>query len=688
MSLPRLTALTSKWWKSLLTAVFITLTWLYLWYFPWQNELHHIYWLQLGTGMAIFILPGFCVYGLLSDYPRFNFSHVTFGFTISLLIFALLGIVGRLLNLPFTAIKFIMMILGSFLILAFVLPIIDRGIKFHVDRKRSSYFIYAVLVLLASLLVIIIVIQRALTDDDLTYFAYATHLQHSTALDFKDPVFGESYLATQRFWLMSAPFAQALLASISNIPGILMLSGYYEPFLIILSVLSWYELAITLKLSPRAASVSVFLQLSFMILFPEYLHPGSPYLNQLSTDKAMAAFILAPVFFQSLIRMLKRPAWKSMVLFILTGLSLTFMHPIILAFAVFIGGMLILLDKGRKDFRFKLISILVLILVLAPQIMIRFASVPGVMPIELDPDVILDQRGTDSLVFRWENTPFYGFNPDILTMEIPYEENIPLPITILQWGWILIPISAFVLALRQRDNGFAQYIISGFMLCALTAFPLTGWIFGYFLNARMLARSIWLFPYGLSAVFLFSAIRGHSRQFKKHSPTRQSPASSNWAFVIFTVFTIGLFLLYMRENNLPDFEKFNNKVQRYKGLAIAGQTVDDRIIDQAFVIGSTNLNDLIPGISSKSKLITFRNSNPSNMPYFTSAEREERAADTGMLFSKSTSAEDKLSLLEKYDVQFLFLQRDDIRFFNDLTTKYPDRIKPFEVGGVILVEIE
>ena len=105
------------------------------------------------------------------------------------------------------------------------------------------------------------------------------------------------------------------------------------------------------------------------------------------------------------------------------------MHPIILAFAVFIGGLLILLDKGRKDFRFKLISILVLILILAPQIMIRFARMPGVMPIELDPDVILDQSGTDSLVFRWENTPFYGFNPDILTMDIPYEENIPLPKT-------------------------------------------------------------------------------------------------------------------------------------------------------------------------------------------------------------------------------------------------------------------
>ena len=152
--------------------------------------------------------------------------------------------------------------------------------------------------------------------------------------------------------------------------------------------------------------------------------------------------------------------------------------------------------------------------------------------------------------------------------------------------------------------------------------------------------------------------------------------------------TIGQFALYMRENNLPDIEKFNKKIQRYQDLAFAGQTLDDQITDQAFVMGSPSLNDLIPGLSSKSKLITFRISNPSNMFYFTSAERDERILDSQKLFSKETSVYDQLTILKKYDIKFLFLQREDIRFFNELIDEYPDRIKPSEVGGVILVKID
>jgi hypothetical protein len=204
-------------------------------------------------------------------------------------------------------------------------------------------------------------------------------------------------------------------------------------------------------------------------------------------------------------------------------------------------------------------------------------------------------------------------------MKTPYEEYIPLPEMILKWGWLLIPIFAVIFALKQKDNSIAQFILSCFVLCFLTGFPLTGWIFGYFLNARMLARSVWLFPYGLSIFYMMLTIRDYirNRQIIKTLPA----ISSNWALIMLTTMAIGLFLLYMSENKLPDFEKFNKKIQRYQDLAVAGQALDGQIANQAFVMGSPNLNDLIPGISSKSRLITFRISNPSNMSYFTSAER-------------------------------------------------------------------
>lgn len=160
------------------------------------------------------------------------------------------------------------------------------------------------------------------------------------------------------------------------------------------------------------------------------------------------------------------------------------------------------------------------------------------------------------------------------------------------------------------------------------------------------------------------------------------------ALVVLTVLTLGVFLLYMRENDLPDFEKFKAKSQRYQGLAVAGQELDRRISDQAYVIGSEQLNDLIPGISAKSKLIVFRISQPSNMPYFTDAQREERITDVKSLFARSLPPEDKMLLLEKYDVRFLLLQSFDLRLFEELMAHYPDRVEATEIGGVTILQID
>lgn len=686
MVLPGVPGEYPKWLKPLII-IFTTSVWLYLWLFPWQAELHHIYFLQLGVGLAIFIAPGFCVYGILSKHPGIDLNHFTFGFVISHLLFASLGTVGRILHLSFETVMFIMMVLGLILILIYLFSRVKRGFKFQMDWQ---YIFSVMLILLVSIPVILIVIQRVVTDDDLTYLAYTTNMQYSTSLNFHDPIFNGSYLSGPRFWLMNAPFAQALLAEISKVPGLLIIGGYYAPFLVILSVLCWYGLAIALKLSPRAACASVILQLVFLLLLSEYLHPGAPYFNQLDADKATAAFIFAPVFFQSLIKYLEAPIRYNLLLFLLTGFSLAFMHPIILAYAVFIGGMLILLHGGGHGLYDRLIPLAILAMILAPQVVLRFIKIPSVVSISYDPEVVLNQGGSDNLVSRWADTPFYGFNPDVLTIKTPYEENFQIPAKALNWGWLLVPILAVTFAWRQRDNSVAQFILSGFVLCLLTAFPLTGWVFGYFLSPRMLARSVWLFPFGLSALFLILTIRNHirTRQPDKPRSRRKISVSSAWGISTLALVTLGLFALYMRENNIIDFEKFVGKTQRYQGLLMAGQVLDQQIVDQANVMGSPIINDLIPAVSWKSRLVTFRTSNTSNMLYFTLGEIQERITDSRVVFSKSASAENKLFILRKYDIRFLLLQRDDIRLFDELIEIYPDNLYVSEVGGFIIVAIK
>ncbi len=671
--------------KSLLWVLLTTTLWFSAWYLPWQVYLQSFIWVRLGVGLFLFIIPGICIYGLLTRRPEFTFSPITFGFVISHLTAALLGTLGRLIHLSFDAVKFLTILAGLLAIIPFLLSGIRDGIKIKLQSLKIDRILPVFLLLLISGIACLIVIQRVLGDDDLTYLAYLTNWQHSTRMDFNDILFGEPQLVHPRFWIMSAPFAQAFLADVSQVPGILLLSGFYEPFLLILAVLSWYELARTLAFSPRAASATVIFQLVFLLLLSEYLHPGAPFFKQLSADKATAAFSIAPVFFQSLFKFLKESTIGNLSIFLLAGLSLTFMHPVILAYSVFIGGVLILLNWMNSGSSQKVLAIAILVLILLPQVALRFASASSQSKIPYTTEDILSQSGVENMVTRWGETQFYGFNPAILDMRVPLAENIPL---ILARGWLIFPILATVLALRQAGKSLsAQFQLACFLLVFLAWFPFTGWIIGYFLSAYMLERAIWLFPFGLSVVYVLLAIRDYISA-QPHKPFSWIFVHPNVFLSTTAIFAAGIFLLYMHENNLPDFEKFSDKMQRYDGLAIAGQELDQRISDQAIVVGSQQINDLIPGISAKSMILTFRISQASHMQYFSNTEREERILDTKKMFSKSLSSEEKMFLLKKYDVKFLFLQNFDLRLFEDFITYYPERVEIIETGGFVILQID
>ncbi|MBI4762479.1 MAG: hypothetical protein ACOYYF_00245 [Chloroflexota bacterium] len=678
-----------KRWKPSIWVFLVVLVWLAGWYLPWQPILSPYIWLRLGIGLSLFIIPGICVYGLLAGQSTFTFSHITFGFVISHLIFALLGTAGRLLHLSFETIQFLMALAGIILMLLYLPPAIQSGINFRLKILQKSDLLTATLITLVSLAACLIIIQRVLTDDDLTYLAYLTNWQNSPHLDFNDIIFGVPEPVHPRFWLMSAPFAQALLVRLSNVPGVLLLNGYYEPFLLFISVLGWYELARVLKFPPRAAGASVILQLGFLLLLSEYLHPGSPFFAQLSTDKTIAAFIIAPVFFQSLVNSLEQPTKGNLVLSLLTGASLTLMHPVILAYSAFIGGAFVLFNWKKTQLLPKVILIAILFAILLPQAALRFVNTPSQEEIPYALQDLPTQSGLENMIQRWGKTQFYGFNPTILDMKLPFAEKIPIPKPIAARGWLIFPFLAAAFALKEAKTKIAaRFILACFLLAVLAWFPLSGWVIGYFLSAWMLERALWLFPFGLSAMYALLSIRASLKaSLHPNRTANASPLASTWSLLTIAFLTLGLFLLHMRENNLPDLQKFSAKTQRYRGLAEAGQELNRLIDGQAYVAGSEQLNDLIPAVSSKSKLIIFRISQPSSMSYFSESQRLERIADMQRLFSKKSSPQEKMNLIEKYDIHFLLLQNADLSLFEDLGATYPGRIKKIERGGLIILQI-
>ncbi|WP_322509877.1 DUF6077 domain-containing protein, partial [Anaerolinea sp.] len=461
----------------------MALLWFAGWYLPWQVSLNPYPWFRLGIALILFILPGMCIYELAARHT-FTFSHITFGFVISHLMFALLGAAGRLFHLSFETIKFLMAAAGFVFIVLYLPPVNHPGIKFQIKALRKSDLLTAALIFLVMLAACAIVIQRVLTDDDFTYLAFVTNWQNSPRLDFNDVIFGVPEPVQPRFWLMSAPFAQALLADLSNMPGILLLNGYYEPFLVFIAILSWYELARALKFSPRAAGASVIVQLGFLLLLSEYLHPGAPFFTQLSADKATAAFIIAPVFFQSLVNSLEQPTTGNFILSLLTGASLTLMHPVILAYSAFIGGVLILLQGEKTQLPQKIILMTILLAILLPQVVLRFVNLASPDEIPYSASNLPAQGGLEAMIQKWGETPFYGVNPSLLNMKLPFAERLPIPPPISARGWLVFPFLAAAFALKEaKTKTSARFILACFLLGVLAWFPLSGWVIGYFLSA-------------------------------------------------------------------------------------------------------------------------------------------------------------------------------------------------------------
>lgn len=680
----------NKKWFALFSCLIMSVLWLLLWFAPWQALSQDRSWLKLGIALAVFIVPGLSLHGLLSARDSSWVDHITFGFVFSHLLIAFTGTMGRIFHWSFALIQNGMMFAGLILLILYIYPMLLRGPSLHLDRTTWKSIGSSWTLVLVAVFVALIVIQREFSDDDLSYLAFLTNTQYSSHLSFNDIFFGMAEPVSSRFWLMSAAFGQAFLARLSGIPGILILSGYYEPFLTVLAILCWYRLARTLRLSHSAACASVLFQALFLLLLSDYLHPGSPFFHQLSADKATATFILVPVFIQSEVELLRAIHWKNTSLFLLCGLSLTFMHPIALAYAIFIGGLLVLFDVNRENIRTRWVPLVVIAVTLLPQVILRFIGMRMEENVPYGLDVIRNLNGIENMISVWGSSQFYGFNLHILEMTFPFGSGWMEPV--LKWIWLVIPLGACLYALRMfRQSEPARYILAAFLLCVVAGFPLTGWIIGYFLSAWALERAVWLFPFGLSAVFLLLSIRDQTSIGQRvHAWIKTLEAwvkIPNLALVSVAILTSLVFLLYMREHNLPDLAKFESNSRRFTDIALVGRYIDDHVQEQVYVIGSDVLNDLIPSVSSRGKVITFRTSDFFSMSLFPVEEIRQRITDRHVILSETATPETKMEMLRKYDIRFIVLTRADRELFTDLLAKYPDQMKMEKVERFFVIEL-
>jgi hypothetical protein len=147
-------------------------------------------------------------------------------------------------------------------------------------------------------------------------------------------------------------------------------------------------------------------------------------------------------------------------------------------------------------------------------------------------------------------------------------------------------------------------------------------------------------------------------------------------------------MLFMREQGLPNLARLESSAARYTAFSQIGQFMDAQTSGQTFAVGTERLNDYIPGISSRVKVIYFRPSDSSVPAYFFSPqERAQRLAARESIFSPAVPAEERIQLMRKYHIQFLWLRVGEHHLVNRMISAFPDLFTTHLIGDYYLIEV-
>lgn len=669
--------------------------WGLLCFTPWQQWLNVMPWFRTGLAISLFVFPGTLASLLLARKQLSLFFHTICGFVFSVFFTAILGSLGRILHFSFTDLKALFLFLGFLLILT--VAVHQRRFpkeKLYREERADLQVVFTLVLLMV--LGIIINLSSTTTGDDQSYLAYLTTWERSPALNFSEVYFGSGALDSKRFWLAIFPMSLALIANFANLPGILLIGLYLEPFMICLAILAAYLMYKAFLSSNSMTMSALFLHFTFLFLLRGYQQIGTTFFNRLSEDKAVAAFILTPIFLWATHHLIKKPTWRRCLFFTLCGCSLTFTHPVILAFSLFIAlgyaGLTFLLQKKKPK---RLTTLLLLsVIIVAPGGALRLINDPST-PISYDLDQALeDGAGIETRINFIPDTPFYGFQLEriqISTLSFPIKGDIFQTALSLSYLWLL-GLIFFWAIFHVRKNSGARLLLASSTLVLLALIPYTGWLIGYVVSARMLWRIPWVFPIGLGCLLLLKEpIHASVKIIKAHGLRLRHLQENMFFFSTLAIFigVVSYLAIFTRQGEWTNLLRKHEYQINLKRLASLGDYLEKHVEKPArfitpgelktpmYGLFSQDIMDYLPGLSSKSKSVYFR--------YWKSLTSTEQA-ETDLLFitNGSVNFQQKKGIMLKYQIDFILT--DDPQLYEHFFSR-PELFSIKETAGFWIIQL-
>lgn len=695
--------------KSKRKLLFVSLLWILVWVIPWgklptaHGNLYLVFltdMIRLGIAIGIFIVPGTSLYVLLRRYsdPFHDWAGIVpVGFTLSVFLIAVIGLIGRIAGFSFGLVRSMFALVGMLELI--LVTIFKPDLIVPKDWLRQSFrsvgqnppLLFALVI--ATLMTLH---NDLLFIDDTSYLAYLTNWQYSSRLGFMNIVHDANVIENIRYWLALYPMGQALLSDLSGVPGVLLFGNYLELFLVPLAVVTSYWFARVLGLSKKAAGFSALIQVSlYTWMLGDELPAGLWFYQNMAEDKVSAAFILAPVFFAMVLYFVQKPTRNNRLLVIFSGFSMTLTHPVILFFSCAIAASVALFAwiARKLGVRQAMEILIICVGLMIPYAIIRLSDRTGEIAGPYDGE----QASTTFEIDRYTNiinNVFYGSNPEVLMfLDIPIESNLYQAYQFFRIiPMILVALGGFIALKRVKQGSLYWYVLSSSLLVFFALLPYTGWILGYFVSARLLSRISWFSPVGLAGVLILKSIIDWfetSVATDRRRPTIAERRGVLWGLIFSFVF-VSPFLIFSVSQRLP---LYFGRLEQNKQLAEIGAFIDRTTSAPIIVIALDYRNvQLLPAVSAHANLISFReeleyNGHNNFLPLDEIRERIY-ASNAIRSLDRTVSPEEKCSLIREYDVRFILAQAKDVGLFESTLTPCSSTIQAvYRTKELVLLEI-
>lgn len=582
-------------------------------------------WPRVIIGLLVFILPGCYLYVLAPTRDDWDLVDVVgYGFTYSMALVTILGLIMRALTLSISSVEFIWYLLALFGFGAVILKTrYWRSLRIELPAAHPQFYLLLAIAFGMSALYAHGSILMASNSDDQSRHQGMIHgFLRSEPLGWSEPYYESGNLIGDQDYLTYWVLAQALVVKISGV-HILLARYLVNPFVLTMSVTAMYIFARNLG-HCRKMSLSVVMVglLALSLIAWKGKVAGNQFFVHAHLDKVLVSFALAPVAISSAWLYAESRNRRALWGFALSFLACAFVHSVIGGFVLCVIGFWCLLQfftKGSGRKQIYQIALLALILFF-PSILLRLIS--------LQPTITTFGSG------GW----YYGIQPRHATF----------------LTYLVFALTA-VCALARRDAK-SKLLLSFLLVIGIGLLPLTAWIYRILLPDFQIRRVVWLMPYGYMMVFVLGTVwRAVSSRYSLQ------PMSAERLRLSLLILALPITAYFLQFNSRADFSKDIGMVpEEVSEMLEIAEYVDRHHDARVWIAASPGENLRNKTIGLHWKVISLSRYSAERMAYYSNLPLEQTAmqrADNFRLYDAAVPVEDKLAIIDRYGIDYLLFPR-------------------------------